>query len=411
MNEARLRQLLREARVPDPGSTEARSRRVVLAAFEDHRGRGWTRYSGTSSTALRSRRARFALALAIVTLLAALLLSPAGASVRHWIGDAFTAGVPGADRDLSGVPGGGELLVQSRHGPWVVDGDGSRRLLGRYDAAAWSPRGLFVAVGSGRTLTAVEPDGTPHWSITAPARVADPRWSPSGYRIAYRAGDGLRALAGDGSGDHLIAPAVAPVPPAWSPLRPPTLAYVDTGGQIVLRDADSGRALATAPALPRPHELEWSGSGDEILEASATAIRLRAVHPSKREPDLRLGPPQRIPIRKGGKLRQAALSPDGGTLADLVELGHPGSPREEVDLIDPRAGTTRRIFAAASRLGQIAWSPDGRRLLITWPGADQWLFVPVSGRGRIHAVAGISRAFSPGSRGAFPTVEGWCCRR
>ena len=63
----------------------------------------------------------------------------------------------------------------------------------------------------------------------------------------------------------------------------------------------------------------------------------------------------------------------------------------------------RRLFRVTGRIGQIAWSPNGRWLLVTWPDADQFLFV--RGR-RIHAVSGISRQFGGG---AFPTLGGWCC--
>jgi hypothetical protein len=411
VNPERLRAELRAVPVPGAEAAEARGRRVVLAAFEERRGSAFPPYvrKGTAAPPLASRRRRFALALAAVTLLAALLLSPAGASVRHWIGGVFTAGVPGAERDLRGVPGRGQLLVQSRRGPWVVKPDGSRRLLGDYDAAAWSPHGLYLAVASGRTLSAVEPDGAPHWSLTAPGPVADPRWSPSGYRIAYRSGRGLWVVAGDGSGARRLDPRVEPVPPSWSASGLPLLAYADGGGRTVVRSA-AGGVLASAPSLSELRELEWGGWGTTILEASARALWLRPVRSQKLAGGVHLAPPERIPLPLG-RLRQAALAPGGASVAVLIERGTPAAPRAEVDLIDRRGGAPHRLFAAASRLGQIAWSPGGRRLLITWPAADQWLFVPTHGRGRIHAVSGISRAFSPGSRGAFPSVAGWCCRR
>ena len=54
------------------------------------------------------------------------------------------------------------------------------RFLGNYTDATWSPHGLFVAVTHGRQLSAIAPDGTPHWSLAQRQRVSDPRWSPSG---------------------------------------------------------------------------------------------------------------------------------------------------------------------------------------------------------------------------------------
>ena len=71
---------------------------------------------------------------------------------------------------LRSLPAAGELLVESEQGPWIVREDGSKRLLGDYEEASWSqPRGLYVAATDGRTLLAVEPDGTVRWTITAPA--------------------------------------------------------------------------------------------------------------------------------------------------------------------------------------------------------------------------------------------------
>jgi hypothetical protein len=89
-----------------------------------------------------------------------------------------------------------------------------------------------------------------------------------------------------------------------------------------------------------------------------------------------------------------------------------GPPRSEV-LVSPRA-RARSIFAGPGTFADLAWSPDGRRLLVAWREADQWLFIPVRHRSRVIAVDGISGQFSPGAeRAAFPRVEadGWCCAR
>ncbi len=205
MNEAKLRALLREEPIPGAAEAERRGLELIDRAYAERR------------PAQQPVLPRLATALAAAALLAALLLTPAGAAVRDWVGDVFTAGVKNAEPALTDIPGGGDLLVQSPRGPWVVHADGSRRLLGDYDEATWSPHGLYVAAASGRTLSAIEPDGTPHWSITAPGRIGEPRWSPSGFRIAYRAGRSLRVERADGSGGDLVAAASAAVAPAWYP--------------------------------------------------------------------------------------------------------------------------------------------------------------------------------------------------
>src|ERR1700754_2378971 len=151
-SEARLRELLREAPLPDAEAAERRGRAVLAAAYAE-------REAAARPAPLRPRR--LALALAAATLLTALVLSPAGAAVRDWVDDVFTANVPAPEPALTEIPGGGRLLVESGAGPWVVQADGSRRLLGAYAEATWSPRGLFVAGAAGSTLSALAADGDP----------------------------------------------------------------------------------------------------------------------------------------------------------------------------------------------------------------------------------------------------------
>jgi hypothetical protein len=400
VNEARLRELLGE--VPVPGAEEAERRGLALAtaAFRER--------EPAPARVVGSSPGRLAIALALAALVGALLLSPAGASVRGWIGDAFDTGMPNAEHGLAGIPGGGRLLVESRAGPWVVGADGSRRLLGDYREATWSPRGLFVAVAAGRTLSAVEPDGTPRWSLDASAPVGELRWSPSGYRIAYRSGRALRVTAADGTGDRLIAPRTRPVAPAWSPLGLSQLAYVNSTGELRIADTESGRTVGSAKALTGVSQLEWGGDGT-LLEASRRALWTRPTVVSKLSGSLRIGLPRWLPLPAGATIRDVTLSPSGRTVAALVGLHAGRGPRSAVLLYPALGGRPRRLLGVPGRLGQLAWSPNGQQLLVTWPRADQWLFLPV-GRGEGRALAGIGAAFAPGQGApSFPRVEGWCC--
>ena len=63
------------------------------------------------------------------------------------------------------------------------------------------------------------------------------------------------------------------------------------------------------------------------------------------------------------------------------------------------------VFRGTGTFGQAVPSPDGRWVLVTWPTADQWVFVRPGTR-RIVGVSRISSQF-----GGFPRVEGWCCAR
>jgi hypothetical protein len=400
MSEDRLRDLLREE--PLPGAVEAERRGLTLVgqAYAERR------------PPERPVLPRLAVALAVAALLAALLLTPAGAAVRDWIDDVLTAGIRHAEPALTEVPGGGELLVQSQRGPWVVQSDGSRRLLGRYREATWSPHGLFVAVAEGRALSAIEPDGTPRWSISASDRIHDPRWSPSGFRIAYRAGSSLRVLRADGTGDAMVRPTSAAVPPAWFPPGLHLLAYVDDERRIVIAETDTARAMDAAGALPGVVGLSWSANGHRLIEFSRRDLRLRDIRMSKLASSLRLGPARRIPLPAAGVVRAAAFSPRGRTIAVLLDRSPgPGPPRSEALLIDPAGGPARRLFGVSGHLTELAWSPDGRRLLLAWPAADQWLFVPTEGGARLRAIGDVAAVFSPGrsSREPFPRIEGWCC--
>jgi WD40-like Beta Propeller Repeat len=395
-----LDRALREAPIPVPADAETRGLEVIETAYAQRQPR-------RRSVALP----RLALAFSIVTLLAALLLSPAGAAVREWIDDVVTTSTPRPEAGLSEIPGGGRLLVQSTAGPWVVQPDGSRRLLGDYDEATWSPRGLFVAVAKGRTLSAVEPDGTPRWSLTAAARVGEPRWSPSGYRIAYRSGKGLRVVVGNGNGDRPIAAATAAVAPSWSPVGHSQLAYVDSAGVLRVADSESGATLASAPALPGITHLDWGGKVSSILEGSPRSLRLRTVQPLKLAGRPRLDAPRNLRVPPRATVVAAALSPYRDAVAAVFARDTPTGPRGSLVLFEPSEGKRRRLLDVPGDLGEAVWSPDGRRLLIALPVSDQWLFLP-PGRGRLRALSEISEAFAPGRVvPSFPRVEGWCCWR
>lgn len=399
MNEDRLRALLHEEPIPGAADAERRGLILVEQAYAERRPAG------------RPVLPRLAVALAAAALLAALLLSPAGAAVRDWIDDVFTAGIRNAQPALTEVPGGGRLLVQSARGPWVVHPDGSRRLLGQYDEASWSPRGLFVVAASGRTLSAIEPGGTPHWSVSAAEPVSEPRWSSSGFRIAYRAGHSLRTIKADGTGDRVLGTA-APAAPVWFPLGLHLLAYIDTTSRLRIVEPDTARTLAIGPASPGITALGWSADGRTLLEVSPRGLWLRPLHIDKLADDVRLGDARHVPLPAGAAVRTAAFAPRGRTIAVLLERdGRAGASRSEALLIDGAHRPQRRLFAVSGRLSQLAWSPDGGRLLLAWPAADQWLFLPASGRGRLQAISNIASVFSPGQHGPalFPRIEGWCC--
>lgn len=378
-----VKRALREFRAPEETAAEDRAWALVRSA----------KLAGAPAMRRRSKW-RVAITPALVILAGALVLSPAGATVRRWI--SHELGVRHAAPALFSLPAPGRVLLSGPGGTWIVSTDGSTRRLGAWRQASWSPDGLFVAVAGGDELAAVDPHGTPRWTLARPA-VSDPRWyPPTGFRIAYLSGTDLRVVAGDGTGDHLLAAGVESVAPAWRPGRPYQLAYLTGRGVLVVRDADTGRQVWTAHARGA-RALTWSADGSRLL----VLARARAsVYDATGRLITSISMAPRAPVLDG------SLAPDGRELA-LVR----GGDADDAVLanLDSAKPLLRPVLSGAG-LRQLAWSPDGRWLLVSWPAADQWVFIRIAGRPRIAAVSRIAEQFSIGtSRGGFPRLEGWCC--
>jgi WD40 repeat protein len=382
---------LRALRAPGEGEAALRAWELAVAEFER-----------VEPAPTRTPRRRI-VAVAAAVVLAVLAISPAGATVAHWVKERFsTPGVKDAKPALVSLPAPGRLLVTSRDGAWVVSSDGSKRLLGPYRDATWSPHGLFVAAVRGHTLIALDTRGHVHWALPRTPRPALPSWSPGdGFRVAYLSGSALRVVAGDGTGDRLLARGVARVTPAWRPGKRHVLTYVTPGGSVVTRDADSGRVLwrATAPAT----SLQWSADGRTLLVLSPRRLELL---------DGRSGSVVKL-LSTGTGLRfaDAQISPQSDTLA-LARYDASGD-RSAVFLlrVGSRGWHARQAFAGVGRFSAVRWSPNGRWLLVTWRDANQWLFLRSAPARRVVAVSSIGRAFEPDRTGptSFPAAGGWCC--
>lgn len=379
--DAEIARRLRNWRAPDETGAQARAWDVAK-----------TVYGAAQPAAHRRRIARYTFIPALVAVAGVLSLTPAGAAVHRWIDR--TLGVAHASRELFSLPAPGRLLVSSgAGGSWTVAADGSKRRLGGWPEASWSPRGIYVAVAQRNQLTAVDTRGITHWAI-ARRNISAPRWfAPNGYRVAYLSGGTLRVVAGDGTGDRQLAGGVAPVAPAWRPGRMYELAYVLSGGRVVVRDADTGRVSWTR-RVGGVRSLSWTAEGSRLLVATDRAAvvydgsgrRLATVALSARAAVL-----------------DAELAPDGRTLATLTA-------REVTLTTLPPGRISTRVLFAGDGLRQLAFSPNGQWLLVSWPAADQWVFLRVSGTPRIEAVSRIAEQFGVSRPGdAFPTLDGWCC--
>jgi hypothetical protein len=106
-------------------------------------------------------------------------------------------------------------------------------------------------------------------------------------------------------------------------------------------------------------------------------------------------------LRRGS--RRGHLSPNGAQLALLED-------RAVTVTGLTRSGSSPRVVFTAPGARQLAWSPDNRWILVSWPPADEWVFVHAAGVPRVIAMSRIAEQFGAQrpARG-FPSLEGWCC--
>jgi hypothetical protein len=378
--ERRLRRLT-DRPAPDESEAADRAWRVVEAAYAErprrpaHRRVGW----------------RLALVAAIAAVALAAILTPAGAKVGDWIGDRLSSDTETALPAFAGLPEGGEVLAVGDGGAWVVHPDGGLQRVGSFSEAGWSPHGLHVVGTRGRRLEAVTPTGTVKWTLARPRAVHHPAWSPGdGFRVAYLEGGALRVVAGDGTDDHLVRRGAAAVTPAWRPGAGYVLSYVGAGGRIESVDADSGRLVWARRTADRPTALAWSRDGKRLVTVSARGVSVYGGR-GRQVLEKPLRGARALALRPSGRGAVVTVTGRGGTRVLAVPLS--------------AAGRARPLITGLGRVDGIAWSPDGRRLLVASRDTDQWLLLG-PGR-RVRPLSGVSGELGAGA--GFPRVAGWCC--
>jgi hypothetical protein len=152
-----------------------------------------------------------------------------------------------------------------------------------------------------------------------------------------------------------------------------------------------------------PLQLEWSADGERLLVVGRGSVR---------EFDRNGNLLNEFP------LAERLLPPRAANYAAFARRGHDYAlirptavGRDSEVVLFKGGGRPRRLFAGPGRLTDLAWSPNGRWLLVAWRSANQWLFLRPGGGQRIVAVSDIARQFNPGGEqlGGFPSVSGWCC--
>jgi hypothetical protein len=376
-----MKRELEHIEIPDEHEARERTWQLVSSAFLDR-----------APTPKRPTRRLVPVLVAVAAgAIVAAAISPPGRAVFHAIRE--TVGVEKAQPALFSLPTSGRLLVASDAGVWVVQADGSKRRLGSYASAAWSPNGLFVATTRHNGLYALTPAGKERWSLARPS-VHSPRWigSRTDTRIAYTSRDVLRVVAGDGRGDDSLgsAPDMAHARLAWRP-GTHSLAYaLPEQAMLVVVDVDARGDEVWSRRVPNVRKLEWSRDGTRLLVLTSKELRVYDEH-------------GRLVQHRGAGLgvhdtdaaflpgtHRVALIRVRGTRSDVLLF--PGGPL---------------LFHANGELRGLTWAPDGKWLLVGWPAADQLVFLRVTSGGgtrRITAVSNISGQFRSQS---FPRVEGW----
>jgi WD40 repeat protein len=359
---------------------------VVRTAFEQRERVPWVR-----------RRWRPLIALAVVVALLAAAFTPPGKGLAERLREAVA---PPAPEPLT-LPAQGRLLVESDAGAWVVQKDGSKRLLGAYEDAVWSPRGLFVGATRGRTLVALEPNGQLRWTLSHRTALSQPRWSPSGFRIAYRSGQALRVVAGDGTSDKLLARSAGDAAPSWRPGSAHVLAFADAQGGINVVNTDSGSGTLVTHLAAPARELAWSSDGTRLLVLLGERIEVRTADG---------GRIRTIPTPLGQTASDLAPAPESRQLAfTAYDARTDMSSVLLADVSGSRKPGT--LFTGEGHFDGLAWSPDGRWLLVGWPDADQWLFLRAPDVRRVLTVPSVAAEFDPGGsgEGRFARIVSWCC--
>jgi hypothetical protein len=159
------------------------------------------------------------------------------------------------------------------------------------------------------------------------------------------------------------------------------------GRRAVVYDVDRSSVVMRTPPAEPPRKVEWSRDGRRLLVLAPHRLR---VYDGRGRVVLADDPSE------GTFDADAAFVPGTHEVAAIRVHG------SQSDVFEVSTGRT--LFNGTGVFRQLVFSRDGRWLLVTWPTADQWVFLRL---GRPRHIVGASRIAA--QFGSFPRVAGWCC--
>jgi len=248
-------------------------------------------------------------------------------------------------------------------------------------------------------LHVVETNGVSRPFVIGEVNVSRIDWTPDGKGISFlakREGDDHRALylipADGGEARRLVAHGSDVTAYSWSP------------------DGKRVAFLAAEPALEKKKKLKDKGFAQEIYEEEVPFVRVWIAAPGEKNGELRM-------LDLPGSASELHWSPVDNRLAVAL------APTPLVDddlmsrrlyIVDADAGKVLARFDNPGKLGEVAWSPDGKNLAlisaadINDPSAARLMLAPVHGepvQGE-PAAGGPLRDLLPGYEGDANAI-GW----
>ena len=321
---------------------------------------------------------------------------------------------------LSGCFAGGGADDLGRNGQlFVVTLDGDRTRVTdddrSYSSPSWSPDGSRLAAAASDSergvIEIVDVDGGGQRTLIGGGGpvASTASWSPAGGLVAFALHSDTAVTVGvvrpDGSGQRILAGFSSsrtgnPAGPSWSP-EGRSLAYspLHADGGLRVVDVQTGAERRLAPGLV--FDPRWSPDGSSILfqQRVGEGIGLFAV-------------PAAGGVARGvmGSLITvvADWSPDGRTVA-LSGVTFSGDRREHMYVVDVRRRAVRQLEGTVTS-ARPAWSPDGRLIAVSdYEGRILVMRPDGSGRQTLTEIEGAAigdLAWSPdGRRLAFVASE------